>query len=891
MSVLGVGQFTIIDFSDIYISKTPPEIPALNQLWLDSRTIPSILNRWNGVNWQAIGPMSLEELDPEKNTQLNNLANDVTRMNSTIITIQNEITEDSILHKVTASDIFQQYTFMQNVNLINLQRMNSVINPLHSYNPVRVNTINENTTVKMDYKGQIQQHFLPENEVVEFIGSSIITNDKLTDRMKSAELKITPGAIVSAVMESTQYKTAIGGIENRMLSAEEKITADAIVDTVTKSTKYTSDIGTIEDRLETAEQKITDNSIISEVVNNLGDRIEVAEEKINPISIINTVTSSNIYRLNTLMPQYIPLQITRKEKALSPLNGYNFIETTLTDIDTFVESPAKMNSIVTMNPDADIEILGDNIVLIQSAVDRIKHAEIKITDDAIVSTVRSSEDYIGDMGSKVGKSEIISMINQSAEQITILANKINLQGEVTLSDLLSPEDKTKIIGSSIYGGTITLGGSGNGNGILKIINSSDQEIVKLNNTGIIVNSGKITINDANGETIMDSTGIRASSIFGGQLTLGGLNNDNGYFVLKDATGTDIVMMDNTGLFVSDGKITIANKDSQTILDGNGINASMITTGAMSFDRARGGTLTLGGEGNVNGVLILQENYFNEETEKFEPRDIVTMDTTGILVDHGRLTVNNKDKTTIIDESGVHADAIYTGYMSFDRAKGGTLSLGGYNNYSGVFSLYNSNWDSEIQDEVDVYELIRMDQTGMYINGGSNFRIGVSDEDYQLYFDGANLHIGYDVSISWNNIDTTGATAEDIGAKDADWMPTCLDIGAMAKATYIDASNVFTGNVYCDHLSAANKNAIIQLFHNGTIQMYDQNGNEAGTTTGWPAIDATYNMNSGVGDAIRLKWDNNNYVLVRNGQIDFYIGGVCVASVNSTGIPVVPVFGD
>ena len=62
---------------------------------------------------------------------------------------------------------------------------------------------------------------------------------------------------------------------------------------------------------------------------------------------------------------------------------------------------------------------------------RITSAEQKITNDAIVSTVRSSTLYKNDLNGKVDSTEIISTINQTAEAIKIQASKIKLEGLVT----------------------------------------------------------------------------------------------------------------------------------------------------------------------------------------------------------------------------------------------------------------------------------------------------------------------------------------------------------------------------------------------------------------------------------------------------------------------------
>lgn len=60
---------------------------------------------------------------------------------------------------------------------------------------------------------------------------------------------------------------------------------------------------------------------------------------------------------------------------------------------------------------------------ISSLSSRVNAAELKITDSAIVSTVRTSNAYKNDLNGKVSADSIISTINQSAESITIQANK------------------------------------------------------------------------------------------------------------------------------------------------------------------------------------------------------------------------------------------------------------------------------------------------------------------------------------------------------------------------------------------------------------------------------------------------------------------------------------
>jgi hypothetical protein len=63
------------------------------------------------------------------------------------------------------------------------------------------------------------------------------------------------------------------------------------------------------------------------------------------------------------------------------------------------------------------------------------------------------------------------------------------------------------------GGTITLGGAGNGNGILRVLNSANVQKVTISNSGVAVIDGNISISNAVGTTILDSTGVVSTTNF------------------------------------------------------------------------------------------------------------------------------------------------------------------------------------------------------------------------------------------------------------------------------------------------------------------------------------------------------------------------------------------
>lgn len=144
---------------------------------------------------------------------------------------------------------------------------------------------------------------------------------------------------------------------------------------------------------------------------------------------------------------------------------------------------------------------------ISSLQSRVNAAELKITDSAIVSTVRSSTSYKSDLDAKVSTNSIISTINQSAESITIQANKIGLLGETNIPDLTA--DKIK-------GGTLTLGGLNNGELVVK--GSDNANILSVTKTGLSLKEGTLQIvgsnvTDWSGDTVQPRTIINTSGIY------------------------------------------------------------------------------------------------------------------------------------------------------------------------------------------------------------------------------------------------------------------------------------------------------------------------------------------------------------------------------------------
>lgn len=64
------------------------------------------------------------------------------------------------------------------------------------------------------------------------------------------------------------------------------------------------------------------------------------------------------------------------------------------------------------------------------------------------------------------------------------------------------------------GGTATLGGLDNGDGILNVKNAADEDIVILNKDGIAIKNGKLTIENEDSSIFIDEKGLVSSVVFG-----------------------------------------------------------------------------------------------------------------------------------------------------------------------------------------------------------------------------------------------------------------------------------------------------------------------------------------------------------------------------------------
>lgn len=194
-----------------------------------------------------------------------------------------------------------------------------------------------------------------------------------------------------------------------------------------------------------------------------------------------------------------------------------------------------------------------------NTISRLSLAEQKITPKAITSTVLSSTEW-GEMSStvqqtaeglttKVAKDGVISAINQTSEEITIDANKINLNGYVTFTNL-----STK------------------------------------------------------GETVIDGGNIKANTITANQLTTDNLvsKDENSWINLSEGTFNygDKLIWDGKDLTI-DGYVTLSSiySEGTTTIDGGKITAGSITANQLDVD-------TIFADTGVLDTLVAQEAFIN-----------------------------------------------------------------------------------------------------------------------------------------------------------------------------------------------------------------------------------------------------------------------------------------
>jgi hypothetical protein len=87
------------------------------------------------------------------------------------------------------------------------------------------------------------------------------------------------------------------------------------------------------------------------------------------------------------------------------------------------------------------------------------------------------------------------------------------------------------------GGTLTLGGTANGNGYGQVLDSSGGTVITLTNTGINVYGGNINVYDSSGGTVIDSLGLNSTNNFYSDSVSGGVFDTTSTSMVNVTGGT------------------------------------------------------------------------------------------------------------------------------------------------------------------------------------------------------------------------------------------------------------------------------------------------------------------------------------------------------------------
>ena len=211
-----------------------------------------------------------------------------------------------------------------------------------------------------------------------------------------------------------------------------------------------------------------------------------------------------------------------------------------------------------------------------------------------------------EMSKKVGDNEIISKINQSPESITIQANKVNLTGYVTFTNL-STDGQTSISGGNITTGTISADRIAAGSLSISKLDSATQNTITtaasdastaLSNAATAQSTAEsansqeqlIYISRVSGTTTQSATTTWITDTTGNQntWTIKRPTYNSSYPVLfvatqrKNVAGTvtcTTPQIDNTTTVIDGGHITTGTIDASVVNVSN-INADNIKTGTL-----------------------------------------------------------------------------------------------------------------------------------------------------------------------------------------------------------------------------------------------------------------------------------------------------------------------
>ena len=214
------------------------------------------------------------------------------------------------------------------------------------------------------------------------------------------------------------------------------------------------------------------------------------------------------------------------------------------------------------------------------------------------------------------------------------------------------------------------------NGRLYIYNTLGQTLIDggvIQTQGVAVGLKSWVHNIVFSATDQDTAAWAAGAVYFGDGSHTNINSGNtgnitsktylyydGTDTLKKTTNVDFLGNTYILLATIEKADTVSEKAIITVsqLPSGTINADQIVAGYLNFNRAKGGTLQLGGDGNGYGIFSLKDS---SDVEK------IRMDKDGILINSGKITIKDDDESSVIDSKGIVSDTQFF----FDSVFAGT----------------------------------------------------------------------------------------------------------------------------------------------------------------------------------------------------------------------------
>lgn len=162
---------------------------------------------------------------------------------------------------------------------------------------------------------------------------------------------------------------------------------------------------------------------------------------------------------------------------------------------------------------------------------------------ALMVTARQAQEALQNLDNSLTQQEIFDRLTDGGlEQglaLEATMPSLGAAGEKKLYLNLDYARFGKLVADFIQGGTLTLGGLDNADGVLRVLDADGDEIGSWDNAGITLNKGAIA---------------------GPSVTLGGAGNADGVLQVLDSSGNVIGTFDNSGVDITDGSFTSYSQD-------------------------------------------------------------------------------------------------------------------------------------------------------------------------------------------------------------------------------------------------------------------------------------------------------------------------------------------